>query len=236
MLTLIGTSHIAKESIDIITKSYEEIEPDIIAIELDKQRLISLISQSKNQKSSIEWSSMFKIGLNGFFFMLLGHWVEHKLGSMVGVKPGADMLQGYTLAKKHQKELAFIDQDIRVTLKRLSKAISWKEKGNFVADLFKGFVLKQKEDVGEFDLSKVPQKDIIAKLLAKTKKRYPNIYKTLVTERNTVMAKNIASLMLEYPDKKIMAIIGAGHEKEIQKLVEKLLSKSQAGYSITVDA
>jgi pheromone shutdown protein TraB len=104
-------------------------------------------------------------------------------------------------------------------LKRFSQELSWKEKWNFFVDILKGLVFR-KTDIG-FDLSTVPTQATISKLIKQVKKRYPNIYKVLITERNEVMASNIAHLFLRYPDKKIVAIVGAGHEKDIMKLVKQ---------------
>jgi pheromone shutdown protein TraB len=50
--------------------------------------------------------------------------------------------------------------------------------------------------------------------------RYPNLYKVLIEERNVVMAKNIYKIMSKNEDKKILVIIGAGHEKELLKLIK----------------
>ena len=42
----------------------------------------------------------------------------------------------------------------------------------------------------------------------------------LVEERNNVMAANLRKIMQRYPDKKIVAIIGAGHEEELLELIK----------------
>ena len=105
-----------------------------------------------------------------------------------------------------------------MTLKRFSKALTWKEKWNFVADIAKAVVFRKK--VVEFDLTKVPSKKVIKKLVNKVKDRYPNIYKVLIEERNYVMAQNIKNVMAQNPDKKILAIIGAGHEDDILELIK----------------
>ena len=57
------------------------------------------------------------------------------------------------------------------------------------------------------------------------KKRYPNVYRVLVQERNDVMARNIAVLMKLNPQKKVLAVMGAGHEDEMETLVKHYLKK-----------
>jgi len=227
---IIGTSHIAKQSLDEVKNIIEEEKPGIVALELDEKRLYALMH---SKKEKISFYNIFKVGFKGFLFSLLGAWAEKKLGEYVGVMPGAEMKQAVKLAGKNKIKLALIDQDIEITLKRLSKTLTWREKWNFVVDVFKAVVLRQKEV--EFDLRTVPSKKLIKELIDKVKKRYPNIYNVLVKERNEIMAKRLVRLMKEKSDEKIVAIVGAGHEEEIVDLIKKEINKMDITYSITVD-
>ena len=228
-LTLIGTSHIAKQSLDEVKQAIEDEKPEIVAIELDKRRLYSLMNKKKEK---IKLYNILKIGVKGFIFSLIGAWAEKKLGDYVGVSPGSEMKQAIRLAKKYNMKLALIDQDIEITLKRLSKTLTWKEKWNFFVDIIKAVIFRKKEV--DFDLRTVPSKEIITKLIDKVKIRYPNIYNVLVKERNEVMAKNLVKLMKSNEDSKILGIIGAGHEEEMIDLIKKSLNKMDISYSITV--
>jgi len=215
-LTIIGTSHIARQSLEEVENAIEEGNPDIVAIELDKKRLYSLF---KKTKSKIRIYDVRRVGVKGFVFSLIGAWAEKKLGKLVGVAPGSEMKKAINLAKKHKMKIALIDQDIEITLKRFSKSLTWKEKWNFIVDIVKAVFLREKAI--EFDLTKVPDKKIIKKLIGKVKERYPNIYKVLIEERNVVMARNLKNIMEQNEDKKILAIIGAGHEEDIINLIKK---------------
>ncbi len=218
-LKLIGTSHIAKQSLKEVRMAIEEFEPDIIAIELDKRRLAALMQKKKARGPGLK--DIRKVGIKGFIFSIIGAWVENKLGKLVGVAPGSEMVTAIKLARKKKIILALIDQDIEITLKRFSKELTWKEKWNFIEDIFKAAVLRKREDLG-FDLREVPKKDVIQKLITKVRQRYPSVYKVLIKERNQVMAKNLDCLMNNNPDKKILGIIGAGHEEEIIGIIEKM--------------
>ena len=209
-LVVLGTSHIAKQSLDEVKKHIEEEKPDIIAIELDAKRLPVLMS---NAPRKIQLKAIRHIGLKGFIFLLFGAWAEKKLGKLVGVAPGSEMKQAVQIAKKNNIKIALVDQDIEITLKRLSKTLTWKEKWNFVADIFKAAFSKGEKI--EFDLRTVPEKKIIKKLTNQLKERYPNVYKILITERNNVIANNLRNLMNSNPDKKILAILGAGHVDDV---------------------
>ena len=197
-LNIIGTSHIAEQSLKEVGAFIEEKKPDIVALELDAKRFYSLMHKPKGR---IRLYDIKRIGVKGFVFSLIGAWVERKLGKIVKVEPGSEMKLAVKLAKKHKLQLALIDQDIEVTLRRFSKTLSMKEKWHFFVDIFKAVVLRKKEV--DFDLTKVPEKKLIKKLIGQVKKRYPNIYKVLVEERNQIMADRLSHLMDKHPEKSI---------------------------------
>ncbi len=218
-LTIIGTSHIAKQSIKEVKDTISLQTPEVVALELDKSRLLALIHDGKTRNLTIK--EIFQIGIKGFVFGIIGKWVEHKVGKLVGTKPGDEMKQAVKTAKKFECKIALIDQRIEVTLKKLSKAITWKEKFRFLADLIKAPFQKKKIP---FDLNKVPSEKLIKDLLNQTKERYPNVYKVLVADRNKYMAKRLYRLMQEYNS--IIAVVGAGHTDEIIQEIKCLQKKS----------
>ena len=215
-LVFLGTSHIAKQSLDDVKKYVQEEKPDIIALELDRKRLLALMSRTKRK---IELRIIKQIGLKGFLFSLFGAWAERKLGRLVGVAPGSEMRQAVKIGKKEGIEIGLVDQDIEITLQKLSSSITWNEKLNFFIDIIKALFLRKKEM--EFDLSTVPDKKIIRKLTNRLKERYPNVYKVLIEERNKVIADNIKKLMDVNKDKKILVILGAGHVEDVLRDIEK---------------
>jgi pheromone shutdown-related protein TraB len=224
-LVFLGTSHIAKQSLDEVKRLIEEEKPDILALELDRKRLNALMS---NEKRKIEMKSVRRIGFKGFLFSLFGAWAEKKLGKLVGVAPGSEMKQAVKIAGKKNIKVALVDQDIEITLRNLSNSLSWKEKMNFIADIAKAMFLKS-ENI-EFDLSTVPSKKVIKKLTGRLKERYPSLHKTLIEERNAVIAGNLKKLMDSEPDKKILAILGAGHIDDVLKL----LTEQKISYRFSV--
>lgn len=224
-LTIIGTSHIAKQSLDDVKKAIEEDKPNIIALELDAKRLNALFSEKKDK---ISIYNIRRIGFKGFVFSLIGTWAEKKLGNLVGVAPGSEMKIAIKLAKENKIKIMLIDQDIEITLRRLSKSITWKEKWNFFVDIIKALFSGKKEV--EFDLTKVPEKKLIKKIVGKVRKRYPNIYKVLIEERNIFMANKLKNIINTNQNYKILAIVGAGHEEDILNLIRS----RDISYSFTV--
>jgi len=222
-LKIIGTSHIAKQSVNEIKKAFEGFQPDVVGVELDIQRAKSLMQDQKNE---ISIAAIRQIGVKGYVFAKIGQIVQKKLGTAVGVSPGTEMKTAITLAAKGKKEVAFIDQPIQITLRKFSKNLTWKEKFRFLGDIFKGmlFPKKQIEQYGldGFDLSKVPKEEFIGKMMLQMKERYPNVYKTLVSDRNLYMYKHIVKILRTFPEKKVLIIVGAGHKEGIEEMLNRV--------------
>jgi pheromone shutdown-related protein TraB len=223
-LHIIGTSHIAKESLVEIELAFQQHTPAVVAVELDKRRLHSLFAE---EKTKVGLREINRVGVKGYLFAAIGGYLQRKLGSVVGVMPGSEMKLAVELARKTGAKIALIDQDIEVTLRKFSQRLTWKEKFRFLGDIFKSVFFKKKAlaELGikdpKLDLSKVPSKELVRKLVKQLEKRYPNVYDVLVRQRNHVMANNLSKLMHHYPDEVILAVVGAGHEEEMLELVKK---------------
>ena len=214
-LIIIGTSHIAETSLKEVEAVFRTYQPEIVAVELDSNRLHALLS---NKKPDYSPKLISQLGLKGYLFALFGSIMQQKLGSIVGIKPGSDMLRGVELARDNKKRIALLDRDVRVTLARLSKAFGWREKLNFLIDLVTAPFSKKMR----INLKEVPEKQIIKKALEILKTRYPGLYGVLVEERNKIMALKLKTLMENYPKQKIMVIVGAGHEEGLLGMLKKI--------------
>lgn len=232
-LTIIGSSHIAKESVNAVKRAIIEQKPDIVALELDRKRAAALMSKTRK---STNITALFRVGLKGYIFALIGSFISKQLGKIVGVEPGSEMKTAIKLARKNNIMLAFIDQDIEITLKRFSKKLSWKERWNFVVDIFTAIFNKKKalKELEGFSLKTVPADELIEKLIKKVKDRYPNIYSVLIDERNKIMAKNLTKILANHPNKKILVVMGAGHVKDVKTLLSRMEAVPRISYSFSV--
>lgn len=221
-LKIIGTSHIAEQSIKEIDRAFKSIEPDIVAVELDINRLHSLLAPPKERK--VNYRAISKVGFTGFVFALLGSWMSKKLGKIVGMEPGADMKRAVELAKKRKLDVALIDQDIQITLRKFSARFSGKEKRRFFADIFNGIFFRKRQikryGLDKLDLTKIPEEKVIEKMMEYVKVRYPSVYKTLIEERNEIMARRLVKIMKQNPEKKIIAVVGAGHREGMLEIIK----------------
>jgi pheromone shutdown-related protein TraB len=212
-LAILGTSHISSLSIREIEREFSSQNPDIVAVELDRNRFEALRSK---EKQSYSIKLIRQIGLTGYFFALIGGILQKKLGDFVGVAPGSEMLRATQLAQANGKRLALIDQNIIITLNSLSRQFTFREKIRLVYDLISSPFSKKLS----INLKGVPEKQVIRELLGVLKKRYPGLYCPLIAERNNYMAEKLTSIIRHYPEMKILAVVGAGHEEELAKIIE----------------
>jgi pheromone shutdown-related protein TraB len=212
-LVIVGTSHIAKESITEVEQSIEKEKPIFVALELDNNRYNSLIS---GEQRDVSYKYIKEIGFGGYLLLKIGHYIETKLGLSIGSTLGGEMIKAADTASKYNCKIVLIDQEIKKTLKNFSENFNWKEKLKIILDIMTGLIKKEKIKI---DLKRVPDKDIIILILDKLKKRYPGIYKSLVQDRNIYMAKRLSRLM-ELGN--IVAVIGAGHVEGIIEEIKRI--------------
>lgn len=212
---LVGTSHIATQAARAVRRAYDEFSPDAVAIELDAQRLAGLLNPEK-PKLSLRMAR--ELGVRGYLFALIGSKLQRRLGRIVNVEPGADMLAAVKVAREHNAMLLLIDRDLRATLARLNGALGWREFKQFLKDLWRG--VRGKETL-TIDLKGIPGDELVEKMLGELRVRYPRPYAVLVHERNVYMVRALMRFHEQHPDKRVLVVVGAGHVPGMHELFGK---------------
>jgi len=205
-LKIIGTSHIAKESIETVKRVIEETKPDCVAIELDPKRFFALThAQQSGEKR--------KLGLRYGVTIWLFGWFQQSLGKTVGVFPGSEMLAAVEAAKRVGAKIVLIDMDIEETFRGIMR-VPLREK----LKLFFG-IFAAPFSGGKIDLKKVPDEMTIEQAVRYMKKELPGFYKALIGDRNKYMAAWIKRLEGEFEN--VVAVVGAGHKKELERMTKR---------------
>lgn len=211
---LVGTSHIAATARKQITDALKDFDATTVAVELDRQRLSGLLSGGKPSYSP---RLITKIGVRGYLFAVIGGYVQRKLGKVVNVAPGVDMLAAVRIAQRENKRLVLIDRNIQVTLHHLNKALGWAEAKQFLKDTYAGL----RGEKISIPLTKTPSPTLVKKLLNQLRQRYPRVYHVLVEERNQHMVAALKKYHEQYPEEKILVVVGAGHIDGMQELLQE---------------
>lgn len=211
-LTIIGTAHVSEKSVKEVRNTILECEPDIVAVELDATRYQNLLNEKNgvNQDKEIKIREILK-GNNFTMFLVSGFlsYFQKKIGDEVGVKPGSEMLAAAEAAEEAGAKVALIDRDIQITLKRALNHMSFWEKAKFVYSIIASFFSK---DEAIDDIESIKQGDALEEVMGYFQEMSPRAFEVLVAERDAFMAQRLLDL-----DGNVVAVVGAGHKKGIQK-------------------
>jgi len=216
-IILIGTAHISKESVDEVKQVIEEFKPDIVAVELCKRRYDAITK--KDQWENTPVTNLIKS--NNAYLLLaqtfLGS-IQRKLGKEYGVEPGSEMIAAMDVAKEKKLQVALIDRDISVTLKRAWRRMGFREKFRLIWEFLKAIVGFEEEEIEELDLKKLMDQDVISSLMEEFGEIAPSVSDVLIHERDKYIAKKILD---ESKKGRVVAVVGAGHLQGIKKHLEE---------------
>lgn len=213
-IILVGTAHVSKKSVEQVGKVISREKPDVVCVELCRDRKHALLEQKKWDATDIE-KVMREGRIYLFLIQVLLANFQRRVGEELGVKPGSEMLEALKKAKEEGIRVELVDRDVRVTLKRAFTKTSFREKLNIGGSVFSGFV--SGEEVDEKLVEELKGEDMISKLLDELSNEAPSIKEVLVDERNRYIAYRILSLNAE----KVVAVVGAGHLKGIEEVLLK---------------
>lgn len=210
---IIGTAHVSDRSIAEVREVLELERPSIVAVELDVARYNALRGEPEVKELPLKEI----LGQGRFYYFLL-HWllayVQRKIGSEIGVKPGAEMLTAIEKAEEIGAKVALVDRNIQITFQRFWSKMSFFEKARlFFALLLASLGL----GVKEIDIDRITEEDVVTQLLNELRQFSPGAARVLIDERDAYIAGNLLMLAREG---KVVAVVGAGHRAGIQNLLD----------------
>lgn len=216
-IILVGTAHISKDSVEEVKQVIEEHKPDIVAVELCKRRYESITKKDQWENTPI---SKLLNSSNAYLLLaqtFLGS-IQRKLGKEYGVDPGSEMIAAMDEAKKQGLDVALVDRDITVTLRRAWKRMGFREKIRLAWEFLKALIGYDEEELEEVDLEKLMDQDVISAMMEEFGEIAPSITEVLINERDKYIAKKILE---ESKKGKVVGVVGAGHLNGIQKYLQK---------------
>ncbi len=212
-IILIGTAHISEDSVKEVKKAIKEYKPDIVAVELCKRRYDSITKKDSWEEKPV--TTLLK-GNNAYFMLAQTFLssIQRKLGKEYGVEPGSEMIAAIKEAEKNNIDVALVDRDISITLKRAWKKMGIREKFRLIWEFLKAIVGFDEEELEELDLEEIMDQDVISSMMEEFGKIAPSVTNVLIHERDEYIARKILD---ESKKGKIVAVVGAGHLEGIQK-------------------
>ena len=208
-LRLLGTAHIATSSVEAVREQIAQYQPDIVAVELCRSRHDTLVNDRRLDKEGL-----LKVIKEGKAPMVLLQSMlsaeQRKLGLDEGQQPGAELLAAVQAAEEAGCEVALVDRDIQTTLRRAWKRMKFKEKWNLLRSL-----LEEDEDDEDLDVNELlANTDLLSSMMDELKGFSPGAGEVLIDERDAYISSKLAALD---SDKRVLAVVGAGHLKGVQR-------------------
>ena len=208
MIILIGTGHVfnlSQQLLDI----FDEKQPDVICVELDKQRYNALLAKRADPEGYKQYEKKVP-----FIYKLLSKF-QDGMASEYGVVAGQEMLTAIGFAKNRQLPVAFIDMNAQKLFKKMLRKMSFIEKLKLILSGLGGFFVSKKRV--ETELKKIENN--FDSYIERIGERFPTIKEVLVDERNHFMAQQLTQANEQYT--KIVAIVGDGHIPGLSRILEK---------------
>ena len=218
-ITLVGTAHVSKESVEEVKETIKTLQPDCVAVELDEKRADSI--QNADRYSQLDLVKVFK-RKEGFLLLanLILSSFQKRMGMNVGVKPGDEMLAAMDAARESETPFVLVDRPIQITLKRAWAKNSFWGKCKLLATLISSAFSKEEPDPSEIE--KLKERNEMDSMMNELAEYMPVIKEVLIDERD----RYLASKIWDAQGSNIVAVLGAGHLPGVQAWLEKLSSKA----------
>ena len=208
-VTLVGTAHVSKLSVEMVEEKIGTGDYDCIAVELCAPRLENITNQAwwKN----LDIYQVFKKKKAGLLLINLALTAYQKrLAERIGVEAGKEMIRAVELAREKGIRLEVIDRNISTTLHRLVTEVSFWQKFKIVGGLIAGVFVG--EEISEEQVEDLKRGDMLHAVVSEFGEELPEIKRVLIDERDEYMVGRLSQISEDFhAPKKILALVGAGH-------------------------
>src|SRR5690606_5138239 len=208
---LLGTAHVSRESVEAVRDAIGSGQFDVVAVELDEQRLQALTDA--DSLARLDLVEVIRSGRTAMFaanLALAGY--QRRLAEQLGIEPGGELKGAVLEARARELPVQLIDRDVGLTFRRASASLVWwvraKLGGGRCASLFVS------EEVSGDQIEKLKQGDMLDASFEEFASDSPEIYETVIAERDRYMAARLRQLREDTNldgEVRVLAVVGAGH-------------------------
>ena len=214
--TLLGTAHVSQASVEAVERAIESGRFDAIAVELDAQRLQALTDPDALAKLDlVEVIRKGRVALFAANLALAAY--QRRLAEQLEIEPGAELKRAVTLANERNLPVHLIDREVGLTFRRASQRLGFFGKIKLVMGLGAG--LFASEEVGEDEIEKLKQGDMLEASFGEFASESPALYETIIGERDRYMATRLREVH-DPAQREVLAVVGAGHLAGLAKYLE----------------
>ena len=214
--TLLGTAHVSQASVEAVERAIESGRFDAVAVELDAQRLQALTNPDALAKLDlVEVIRKGRVALFAANLTLAAY--QRRLAEQLEIEPGAELKRAVVMANERNLPVHLIDREVGLTFKRASQRLGFFGKIKLVMGLGAG--LFASEEVGEDEIEKLKQGDMLEASFGEFASESPALYETIIGERDRYMATRLREVH-DPAQREVLAVVGAGHLAGLARYLE----------------
>lgn len=227
-VTLVGTAHISKESVEEVSTIIDQESPGRVCVELDASRY-----QSMAQGSRWEHLDIGKVLKEGKGFFLLANLAlggfQKRMGEGIGAKPGEEMFAAIHAAEARDIPWSVCDRDIQVTLKRAWARSNLWNRAKLLASLIGSAFSNEK--LTEAEIEQLKERNELEQMMDELAEYLPSVKEVLIDERD----RYLASRIFEAKESTVVAVVGAGHMNGIERWLAELDAGTKSADTTDID-
>ena len=205
--TLLGTAHVSQASVQAVEQAIGGGGFDAVAVELDPQRLQALTDP--DALARLDLVEVIRKGRMALFAANLALAAyQRRLAEQLGIEPGAELKRAVTLARENGLPVHLIDRDVGLTFRRASQRLGFFGRIKLIAGLGAG--LLSSEEVGEEEIEKLKQGDMLESSFGEFARQSPALYQAIIDERDRYMATRLRQERND-DQRQVLVVVGAGH-------------------------
>jgi len=215
-VAFVAVIHTDLESVEKVRKVVREVQPAVVAVELDHERYEHL----SNPGTQEGLSTMPLTGDTAQDLMQQLAIMEQALGGITGSNVGDEMMTAIKEGRAINAKIALVDRPMKATVQAMMRVPldELYRLTNMLPDATKDI-----EDGGAFDLLDMLKEDgAVDDIMEQFRSEFPELTKVLIEQRDQYVA-NALHFILNDNQGPIVAVLGAGHIQGVKTALEELL-------------
>jgi pheromone shutdown protein TraB len=214
-IVFVSVIHTDVESVEEARRVVRETKPDVVAVELDRDRYQQLMNPPEEGEIVNPGSGDMAQDLMQQLAIL-----EKSLGQITGSNVGDEMLAAIEEGRSIGAKIALVDRPMITTVQAMMQ-VPVEEMYRLTGML--PDATKDIENGGAIDLLAMLKEDgAVDDLMEQFKSEFPGLANVLIEQRDQYVAKALHYILNDV-EGKIVAVLGAGHIQGVKAALEKLL-------------
>jgi pheromone shutdown protein TraB len=220
-VVFVGVIHTDAESVAHVRKAVREVRPDVVAVELDRDRYQQLLHPPTEQEMA-DAPPSGNVVQDLFQQIAL---LEKRLGSVTGSDAGTEMLAAIEEGRKLGAKIALVDRPIQTTMQAIMSVPLDEVYRMF--NMIPGASRDLQDGAADDLMISLKEEGAVEAVMEEFTSEFPNLSNALIQERDNYVAHALCTILNDVKGK-IVVVLGAGHIEGVRTALSKLL-ECQAG-------